>query len=89
MTIKPLITIGSLATGYAIVLDRLERRLPIHPRYIWVEVVGGVLITMLPVMIARRTTPSMTADEYEQLVLAGFVASGAPIILWQLLRYAR
>jgi len=89
MTITPLIAISGLATAYAAVLDRLERRLPIHPRYIWLEVVGGVLITVVPVMIARRANPMLSARDYERLIIAGFVASGTPIILWQLIRYRR
>jgi hypothetical protein len=79
--------IGPLAAGYAFALAVLERRLPIKPAWIALEVVGGVLIVGLPVMgLAReasRAGVSLSWETYEAMVAAGFMAAGAPIILWQ------
>jgi hypothetical protein len=79
--------IGPLAAGYAFALALLERCLPIKPAWIALEVVGGVLLVGLPVMgLAREASRAgvvLSWETYEAMVAAGFIAAGAPIILWQ------
>jgi hypothetical protein len=79
----PLMTMG-LSTAYAAALSYLERRLPIKPDHTWAEVAGGVLITLVPVAIAARRQPDMDWRQYEAAVWRSFIASGTPIILWQI-----
>ncbi|MCS6882955.1 MAG: hypothetical protein RMK84_18380 [Oscillochloridaceae bacterium] len=79
----PLVTLG-LSTAYAAALSYLERRLPIKPDHTWAEVAGGVLITLVPVAIAARRHPEMDWRQYEAAVWRSFIASGTPIILWQI-----
>lgn len=76
---------ASLGTVYALVLSQVERQLPINPDFTAVSVVGGVLISLAPVMwLARRQRPR-NWRVYERMVAAGFVGTGLPIILWQLI----
>ncbi len=79
----PLVTLG-LSTAYAVALSYLERHLPIKPDHTWAEVAGGVLITLVPVAIAARRQPEMDWRQYEAAVWRSFIASGTPIILWQI-----
>ncbi len=79
----PLVTLG-LSTAYAVALSYLERHLPIKPDHTWAEVAGGVLITLVPVAIAARRQPDMDWRQYEAAVWRSFIASGTPIILWQI-----
>lgn len=81
--------VGLLGALYALMLDYLENRYPVNPRHTWIEVVGGVLLTTIPPAVVRRLSPQMSAADYERLVAGAFVASGAPIITWQLARYWR
>jgi hypothetical protein len=87
----PLQVMG-LSVGYAAALGVLERKFPlIKPDHIWAEVAGGVLITLLPVSLAaRQLWPEEAVVDpqgwriYESTIWRAFVASGTPIILWQL-----
>lgn len=82
-------TTAALGAGYAGLLAVLERRLPIKPAWVALEVIGGVLIVGLPVLRAARLAPgaALTWREYERLVMAGFIGAGVPICLWQLAEY--
>ncbi len=83
-----------LSTGYAAALGWLERKFPsIKPDHIWAEVAGGVLLSLVPVALAarqtahysgQRTDEPLSWQTYEYAVWRAFVASGTPIILWQL-----
>lgn len=79
----PLKVLG-LATGYAAALSYLERRLPIKPDHIWAEVAGGVLISLIPVALSARRDPQLDWRRYEGAIWRSFIASGTPIILWQI-----
>lgn len=78
----------ALSLFYAAVLAWLERRFQaIRPDYIWMEVVGGVLISLVPAAIQARQNEQFAGlswKTYESTVWMSFFASGAPIILWQL-----
>lgn len=81
-------TTAALGTAYASVLAVLERRLPIKPSWVALEVIGGVLLVGLPVIGAARSgATSISWRDYERLVIAGFVGAGIPICLWQALEY--
>jgi hypothetical protein len=77
-----------LASAYATTLAGLERVCPsLKPDHIWAEVAGGVLITLVPVVVeARRAAAEQELDweTYERAVWTAFAASGIPIILWQI-----
>jgi hypothetical protein len=80
-----------LASAYSTMLSLVERKYPgVKPDHIWAEVVGGVLITLLPVAIAARqdqhapTEQPMTWQTYEGMVWQSFFAAGMPIVLWQI-----
>lgn len=79
----PLQVLG-LSTAYAAILSVLERKLPIKPDHIWAEVAGGVLISLLPIAVAARREPTIDWRTYEGSIWRSFIASGTPIILWQL-----
>jgi hypothetical protein len=76
--------IAGLATAYAALLAYIERRYLIKPDHTWAEVAGGVLITLVPVAIEARHQEPERWQDYESAVFTSFIASGAPIILWQL-----
>jgi hypothetical protein len=86
----PLQVMG-LSAGYAAALGWLERKFPsIKPDHIWVEVAGGVLVTLLPVTIAAHRMHSEQEKEaihwqtYEGTVWRAFFSSAIPVVLWQL-----
>lgn len=78
------LTVAGLATAYAAALSYLERHYPIKPDHIWAEVAGGVLLSLVPVAVSARKSPQLDWRSYEGAVWRCFVASGTPIILWQL-----
>lgn len=82
-------TTGALGAGYALALAVLERKLPIKPTWVALEVIGGVLLVGLPVIRTARRAPAaaITWRDYERFVMAGFVGAGIPICLWQALEY--
>lgn len=79
-----------LAIAYAATLGWMERKFPrIKPDHIWAEVAGGVLLSLIPVALAARRYAAVAEAEqgwqiYEGAVWRAFMASGTPIILWQL-----
>ncbi|PDW01576.1 hypothetical protein [Candidatus Viridilinea mediisalina] len=85
-------TTASLATLYSMALAGLERSLPIKPSWVSIEVIGGVLLVGLPVMYKARHAHEagikLTWQDYERMVMAGFIGAGIPICIWQALEYA-
>lgn len=79
----PLKVLG-ISTAYAATLSLLERRFPIKPDHIWAEVAGGVLISLVPVALAARKAQNIDWRLYEGTIWRSFIASGTPIILWQI-----
>ncbi len=91
MAITVPLQVMSVSTGYAAALGWLERKFPsIKPDHIWAEVAGGVLVTLIPVMLAahrKETSPdneTIVWQDYEGAVWRSFCAAAVPIILWQL-----
>lgn len=84
LTVGVPLTVMGIATAYAATLSYLERRFPIKPDHIWAEVAGGVLISLVPVALAARRNPQIDWRHYEGAVWRNFIASGTPIILWQI-----
>jgi hypothetical protein len=75
---------------YAIALAFAERRWPINPDYTALEVIGGVLLTGLVVGVNARHEAKyagLSWRDYEHLVIVGFCATGAPIIIWQVVEF--
>jgi hypothetical protein len=80
-----------LGLSYSLALAYLERRLPIIPDYTALEVVGGVILTMLPVaFIARRAArlTMLTWQTYERMVVVAFLGTGLPVLIWQVMEFA-
>jgi hypothetical protein len=73
-----------ISTIYAATLSYLERHYPIKPDHIWAEVAGGVLISLVPVALAARKVRHLDWRIYEGTIWRSFIASGTPIILWQI-----
>lgn len=73
-----------ISTLYAAALSYLERRYPIKPDHTWAEVAGGVLISLVPVALAARKARHLDWRIYEGTIWRSFIASGTPIILWQI-----
>lgn len=84
LTVGVPLTVLGIATAYAAALGYLERRFPIKPDHIWAEVAGGVLISLVPVALAARRHPDLDWRLYEGAIWRNFIASGTPIILWQI-----
>jgi hypothetical protein len=78
------VKILGISTIYAATLSYLERRYPIKPDHIWAEVAGGVLISLVPVALAARKMRHLDWRIYEGTIWRSFIASGTPIILWQI-----
>jgi len=72
--------------AYAAILQRLNRRY--EPDWTWVTVVIGTIISAAPAIVLARTDPATSWPDYERRTLAGFLASGAIIIGWQLWQHA-
>lgn len=74
--------LSSLALAY------LERRLPITPDYTALEVIGGVILALLPVMLTARYEArfaGLSWRTYERMVCAAFAGASLPIVCWQLI----
>lgn len=74
-----------LGAGYSLLLAIAQRRFAeLRTDYLWAEVAGGVMITLLPVAMTARQCTQISWRRYENLVWGGFLATGMPIILWQI-----
>jgi hypothetical protein len=92
--VRPLLTVFFtallLGLSYSLALAYLERRLPIIPDYTALEVVGGVILTMLPVAFTARRTARLTMltwQSYERMVVIAFLGTGLPVLTWQLIEF--
>lgn len=84
LTVSIPMKVLGIATVYAATLSYLERRFPIKPDHIWAEVAGGVLISLVPVALSARKAQHLDWRLYEGAIWRSFIASGTPIILWQI-----
>jgi hypothetical protein len=84
MLVQVPLTVLGVSALYSVALGWLERKFPIKPDHTWAEVAGGVLITLVPVALKARKNPNMDWRTYEDAIWRCFIASGTPIILWQL-----
>jgi hypothetical protein len=76
---------GVLATLYAMGLHRFQRAAPqLHQRWLWAEVVGGVMVVVGMAAVAARCGEVSSWQAYERLVTRLFVAAGIPIVVWQM-----
>lgn len=80
-----------LGATYALALAALERKLPIKPTWVALEVIGGVALVGLPVMLVARSAAEQGVTinwrDYEDMVVAGFAGAGIPICIWQAVEY--
>ncbi|NTU82602.1 MAG: hypothetical protein HGA45_25075 [Chloroflexales bacterium] len=84
LTVSVPLQVLGLASVYAATLSYLERHFPIKPDHTWAEVAGGVLISLVPVALSARKARHLDWRLYEGTVWRSFIASGTPIILWQI-----
>lgn len=95
LLIRVPLRVMAISAGYAAALSLLERHLRLKPDHEWVEVAIGVGLTLVPVAIeAHRIEGESKASgsdnepidwkTYEGAVWRSFMASGAPIIFWQI-----
>jgi hypothetical protein len=84
LTVSVPLQVLGLSTAYAATLSYLERHFPIKPDHIWAEVAGGVLISLVPVALSARKARHLDWRLYEGAIWRSFIASGTPIILWQI-----
>lgn len=91
MLVNVPLQVTSLSVAYSFSLGWLERKFPnIKPDHTWAEVAGGVLLSLIPVGLEARRRTRYEPDNplhwqtYEAAVWRAFIASGTPIILWQL-----
>lgn len=83
------VALNAFALGLllALFLHYAEQAYPIQPRWIFLEVIAGTLCALTPPALAARRGKISDWRIYERLVAMGFVASGLPIIVWQLALY--
>jgi hypothetical protein len=93
LLIKVPVRVMAVSTGYATALALLERRFRLKPDHEWLEVAVGVGLTLVPIAVEahaieqeRQATKDILIDwkTYENAVWRSFMASGAPIIFWQI-----
>lgn len=84
MLLQVPMTVLGLSTFYSVALSWLERHYPIKPDHTWAEVAGGVMLTLIPVALTARRHRQTDWRTYEATIWRCFIASGVPIILWQL-----
>lgn len=80
-----------LATLYALALACLGRLLTPSPALSALAVIGGVLLTGVPVMLTARHEARLAGlrwQTYERMVLVGVIGSCLPIGIWQLIEAA-
>jgi len=95
LLIKVPLRVMAISAGYAASLSLLERHLRLKPDHEWLEVAIGVGLTLVPVAVEAHRIEGEhknTGSEnepidwktYEGAVWRSFMASGAPIIFWQI-----
>ncbi len=94
LLIRVPVRVMAVSTGYATALALLERRFRLKPDHEWLEVAVGVGLTLVPIAIEAHTIEQERKTSikeslidwktYENAVWRSFMASGAPIIFWQI-----
>jgi hypothetical protein len=83
----------AVSTGYATALALLERRFRLKPDHEWLEVAVGVGLTLVPIAVEAHAIEQEHRDNqadpvswktYEGAIWRSFLASGVPIICWQI-----
>ena len=88
----PLVVMG-VSAGYAATLALIERKFHLKPDHEWLEVAIGVGLTLVPVAVEahvieqerqKNSAEPVNWKTYEGAIWRSFLASGAPIICWQI-----
>lgn len=80
-----------LGLAYSLALAYLARQLPTNPNYTALEVVGGVLLSLLPVALTARYEARFAGlawRTYERMVFVAFAGFGLPVIFWLGIEFA-
>lgn len=88
MLIKVPLRVMAVSAGYTAILAMIERKFQLKPDHEWLEVAIGVGLTLVPVAfeahaIEQETKESVCWKTYEGAIWRSFLASGVPIICWQ------
>lgn len=93
LLVKVPLNVMAVSAGYAAALALIERKFHLKPDHEWLEVAIGVGLTLVPVAIEAHSIEqdykNNTADPinwktYEGAIWRSFLASGVPIICWQI-----
>jgi hypothetical protein len=93
LLIKVPLRVLALSAGYAAALALVERKFRLKPDHEWLEVAIGVGLTLVPVAMEAHTieqerkngaSAPISWKTYEGSIWRSFMASGAPIIFWQI-----
>ena len=81
-----------LGAFYALACALAEMWLPVTPRWVFLEVGGGVILALTISFVVAQTRETsrpvwLSWQAYHWLVLVTFVAVGLPIVLWQVIKY--
>ncbi len=92
LLVKVPLRVMAVSAGYAAALALVERRLQLKPDHEWLEVAFGVGLTLVPVAMEAHTIEQectstnrpISWKTYENAIWRSFLASGMPIIFWQI-----
>jgi hypothetical protein len=93
LLVKVPLRVMTASTCYALSLALAERKLHLKPDHEWLEVAVGVGLTLIPVALEAHaieeeqkdtSAPPIAWETYEGAIWRCFLASGTPIILWQI-----
>jgi hypothetical protein len=93
LLIKVPLRVMAISAGYAAALALFERKFRLKPDHEWLEVAIGVGLTIVPVAFEAHSIEQeqkhgsaepISWKTYEGAVWRSFMASGAPIIFWQI-----
>lgn len=94
LLVKVPLRVMAFSAGYATALALIERKFRLKPDHEWLEVAVGVGLTLVPVAMEAHAIEqqnktgvpqtSVNWKTYEGAIWRSFMASGAPIIFWQI-----
>ncbi len=94
LLIKVPLRVLFISSAYAAALALVERKLHLKPDHEWLEVAMGVGLTLVPVAIeahaieeerkASAHPEPVNWKTYEGAIWRSFMASGAPVVVWQI-----
>jgi hypothetical protein len=94
LLIKVPLRVMAISAGYSAALAMIERKFRLKPDHEWLEVAIGVGLTLVPLAVEAHSIEGECRDTksesmidwktYEGALWRSFMASGAPVIVWQI-----